>query len=213
MTKNNTTNLNFLQQLHVPIPERRIFSRLGFNHYKTSVDDKELIKYKLQINAAFSHCHIQGVWFQSNIRKCCTETGQIILDCGIIFYSKDLAKLLKNSESVALLAATVGKNIVHARDSLIVKKDSAAALIYDAVGSEVVDEAMNLIQKIISQEISRTSRKLTKMRFSVGYGDLELSNQQQFYEYLQLDKLNISLSDNYIMTPEKSVTAIIGIEQ
>lgn len=209
----NTPKLNFLSRINVQLPERRIFTRLGFNHHKSKVEEKKLLEYRLKIDVAFHLCHTKGVWFETNIIDCDIETGAIKLACGIKFFSKKLAKLLKNSNAVALFAATVGKDIIEHRDELIANKDSATALIYDAVGGEVVDEAMNFIQKIIAQTVSRTSRKLTKMRFSAGYGDLDLSAQKDFYDYLKLNDLGISLNDNFIMHPEKSVTAIIGIEQ
>ena len=210
---NKKPKLNFLQQINVQLPERKIFTRLGFNHYKSQVQNQKLLEYRLKINTAFHYCHTKGVWFETNINSCNLNSGKINLECGITFHSKKLAKLLKNSNAVALFAATVGKEIIKQRDKLIEEQNSASALIYDAVGGEVVDEAMNFIQKIIAQNVSRTSRKLTKMRFSAGYADFDLTAQKEFYNFLKLNELDISLNENFIMHPEKSVTAIIGIEQ
>ncbi|UDQ97016.1 hypothetical protein AAEX28_08170 [Lentisphaerota bacterium WC36G] len=212
---NSSQQLNYLENIIVQLPERRIFSRLGLNHHKSQVSSDELVKFKLLINSAFDCCETRGVWTVVPITSCNLESGKINFSANGNFelQSKKLAKLLINSSSAAFFSATVGSKVISERDLLIKNNKSSAALIYDAVGSEVVDEAMNFIQKIIAQNISRTSQKLTKMRFSAGYGDLDLSSQGFFYDLLNLAKFEIKLSDSFIMTPEKTVTALIGIEQ
>ncbi|MCR5275107.1 MAG: Vitamin B12 dependent methionine synthase activation subunit, partial [Clostridiales bacterium] len=49
--------------------------------------------------------------------------------------------------------------------------------------------------------------------FSPGYGDLPIEVQKEFLPLLDAERrLGITLSDSYLMSPSKSVTAIIGIE-
>ena len=51
-------------------------------------------------------------------------------------------------------------------------------------------------------------------RFSPGYGDLDISNQQAMFFLLELEKrLGLSLTPARMMLPEKSVTAIIGLSK
>jgi len=53
---------------------------------------------------------------------------------------------------------------------------------------------------------------LTRMRFSPGYGDLSLENQKLFFKALELEKMGMKLTESLMMFPEKSVTAIAGVE-
>jgi cobalamin-dependent methionine synthase I len=64
----------------------------------------------------------------------------------------------------------------------------------------------------IAQQVKRRGENLTRMRFSAGYGDFMLENQRLFFELLGLDKLGVSITDRYIFIPEKTVTAIAGVE-
>ena len=51
-------------------------------------------------------------------------------------------------------------------------------------------------------------------RFSPGYGDIPLEMQKTFFELLQCQKnLALTLNNSLIMSPEKSVTAFIGIKK
>ena len=50
------------------------------------------------------------------------------------------------------------------------------------------------------------------MRYSPGYGDLELYNQDIFYRLLNLENWGVEITENYMLIPEKTVTAIVGIE-
>ena len=50
-------------------------------------------------------------------------------------------------------------------------------------------------------------------RYSPGYGDFALENQKGIFNLLSPSKYTgLTLKDNMIMVPEKSVTAVIGIK-
>ena len=52
----------------------------------------------------------------------------------------------------------------------------------------------------------------TRARFSPGYGDLKLSSQKDIFRVLDCSrKIGLSLNDSLLMSPSKSVTAIIGV--
>ena len=50
------------------------------------------------------------------------------------------------------------------------------------------------------------------MRFSPGYGDFLLENQRDFFELLKIGDFGVKLTERYIFIPEKTVTAIAGVE-
>ena len=51
-----------------------------------------------------------------------------------------------------------------------------------------------------------------KYRFSPGYGGLDISSQADFFKLLPMTKqMGVSLSESFLMTPTKTVTAFIGV--
>jgi len=125
----------------------------------------------------------------------------------LIFPSKKLAAHLKDCDRALLFAATVGPGA----DMLIKRHSVRSALkpaILQAIGAAAIeayaDEATDMIRETYPH---------LKMRFSPGYGDFSLEHQRDFFRVLKLEKsLGISLNDALLMTPTKSITAVIGIK-
>jgi cobalamin-dependent methionine synthase I len=78
------------------------------------------------------------------------------------------------------------------------------------VASETADAGLDWIQAFLNSQMAKQGRKLTT-RYSPGYGDLDLSAQKVIYDALKLEKIGISITDRYLLIPEKSVLAIAGI--
>jgi cobalamin-dependent methionine synthase I len=137
----------------------------------------------------------------------------VVLEDNTVLASASLARLLRHSEAVAIMAATVGMDIVQAAETAVSKGDGATAVTYDAVGGQTAEAAVSWIGDLIGQQLRRQGEHLTKQRFSPGYGDLQLQTQQAIHRWLQLDRLGLSLTPSYMLVPEKSVTALAGIER
>lgn len=120
----------------------------------------------------------------------------------------DVKKLLAESTQCVLLAVTLGQEV----DRLIREtqiKDMARAVILDACANSLVEEYCNEFEEEIRQTIG--DQHFTD-RFSPGYGDLPLSVQPLFCKILQTDKkIGLMVSNTYLMTPKKSISAVIGI--
>ena len=122
--------------------------------------------------------------------------------------SKNLSVNLKGCQNVLLFAATIGIEI----DRLITKYSYISptkALLFQAIGAERIEA---LCDSFLNDY--KTENNLTlKPRFSAGYGDLNLDIQKDIFKVLNCSKnIGLSLSDSLLMTPTKSVTAFVGIE-
>ena len=124
--------------------------------------------------------------------------------------SVDFSKFLLDSNEVFLIGTTIGKEIVDLRNNLM-NNDSFKSVILDAVGSETVESFTEWVNEYLSKIILKEGKTLTKRRYSPGYGDFPLSYQKKIAEILDLDKIGVTVSDSFILSPEKSVTAFIGI--
>lgn len=120
--------------------------------------------------------------------------------------SRSLSKNLVCCRSIILFGATVGIEI----DRLISrygKISPSRALIFQAIGAERIESLCDEFTKFIQKEYGATVP-----RFSPGYGDLALKLQKDFFRVLEPSKrIGLTLNESMLMTPTKSVTAIIGI--
>ena len=124
--------------------------------------------------------------------------------------SKKLEKNLFSCEKIILFSATVGAGI----DRLIKRYSrisESKAVIFQAIGSERVESLCNLFNNEIKEEFSCKCCSL-KPRFSPGYGDFDLECQRKIISVLDCPRaIGVTLNESLLMSPSKSVTALIGI--
>lgn len=201
--------INFINNIPLPVPERQIYARLGHNRHLTEMSAEQRKKIESAISRGVSRCRLRGVWRRFEIKN---RTGEAVeFGDGNVFKSRKLAELLTDSASLALFAATAGTDIVTGAEELAAAGDGVGALTYDAVGSEMADAAAAWLQQYLNRQLKRGNEVLTKKRFSPGYGDLDLKNQALLFELLELEKLGVKLTEDFLLLPEKTVTAIAGI--
>ena len=120
---------------------------------------------------------------------------------------EDIRRHLQSCEQCVLFGATLGPQA----DALIRRAqvdDMAKAFWLDAAASAAIEEVCDEVQRQIALELECA---LTA-RFSCGYGDLPLVIQPQFLSLLDAGrKIGLSASASGMLTPIKSVTAVIGI--
>lgn len=193
------------------VPKRElILTRLGYKKGVTelNVQDKTLVEDSIRQGEYL--CKPEGAYL---IVPVSSITGSIItLENGISFESSGLIKLLQNSNSVVLMAATVGKKVTDTIFDEVKKGNAASGLIIDSVASQTADAALDWMVQLLRKILIREGKVLTRHRYSPGYGDLPLAYQKVIFDVLQLEKLNIALTEKFMLMPEKSVLAIAGIE-
>ncbi|MBO5186240.1 MAG: hypothetical protein J6B91_04240 [Prevotella sp.] len=123
------------------------------------------------------------------------------------FKSEKLALNLNGSKKAILFAATIGVEI----DRLIAKYgriSPSKALMFQAIGAERIEALCDAFCADISKEYNVGTRP----RFSPGYGDLPLTAQKDIFAVLSPEKqIGLTLTDSLLMSPSKSVTAIVGL--
>lgn len=131
-------------------------------------------------------------------------------ELGLVLPGKTAGKMLSGCEKAVLLLCTLGLSF-DARLRAAQARSMAKAVILDACGSALVEQGCDLAEQEITQRFP--AFYLTD-RFSPGYGDLPLSLQPQLCAALDAQRrLGVVVSDSMLMTPGKSVTAIIGLSR
>ena len=157
----------------------------------------EICKPKLSYNACYSE-------FDVKIEGCSCDLGFARVD------SRDLARRLAGCSRIVLFAATVGLGI----DRMILrygKSEPSLALAISAVGTERAEALCDSLCRHLRLDYAARGMSLTP-RYSPGYGDVPLSLQRDIFAALGCERrIGLTLNDSRVMSPSKSVTAIIGI--
>lgn len=124
--------------------------------------------------------------------------------------SRDLSAHLQSCREALLFAATLGieadrilsKNSVLHPALAVAEQAAAAALI-----EQYCDDCCRLLG-----DAERKRKLYLRPRFSPGYGDFSLAYQPHLLALLDAQRrIGLSVTDTQMMTPMKSVTAIIGL--
>ncbi|MBP0962272.1 MAG: methionine synthase [Oscillospiraceae bacterium] len=130
------------------------------------------------------------------------------LENGPVFEGNDISTHLEGCEYAAVFAVTIGADV----DALIRRLqvgDMAKSVITDALASAAAEQATDLAEDEIRKSLPG---KYFTWRYSPGYGDLPLSVQPKLLKVLNAGKTaGIVLQKENMMSPMKSVTAIMGV--
>jgi hypothetical protein len=202
--------VNYFKSIPIAANERQILFRLGYNTHLTVLNELHRQKLDDGISQGAVLCNLQGAYCRVPL----IEHGPdyTMMADRQIFSSVQLAKLLSPCSEVVLMAATVGSMISVAIRAAMSTGDAAQGVILDAVASETADAGLDWLMQLLNQMLAKNGLKLTKHRYSPGYGDLALDNQRIIFNALALEKLQLTLTSECILIPEKSVLAIAGIE-
>ncbi len=133
------------------------------------------------------------------------------LDLGFMKTSSDdLIRRLSGCESIILFAATVGIELdrLTARYAAV---SPTVALLLQAFGAERIESLCDLFDREIAEEKAKLGF-FVRPRFSPGYGDFPITAQKEIFGALDCPrKIGLTLNESLLMSPTKSVTAIIGI--
>ena len=138
----------------------------------------------------------------------CTD-GKVVLGKGqLTIDSYYVAKGLAQCHKATVMALTIGSPLP---DDVTVSLDNGSfyrGSIGDLVGSHSVEMLAARFTNYL-QERAMPQGLFATLRFSPGYGDWPLLAQPQIMDLLEQCKGQITLTENYLLEPVKSITAII----
>lgn len=131
---------------------------------------------------------------------------------GLQIESRQLCRNLKGCEKVVLLGTTlgIGVDLLMKRCSVI---DMAKAVVLQACAAALLEEYVDDCQQEIAKELRQEGYYL-RPRFSPGYGDFAIAHQRSILLLLDAaKKIGLTMTDSSMLTPVKSVTALIGVSR
>lgn len=126
--------------------------------------------------------------------------------------SKSLGRNLKGCNKVLLLGATLGIQV-----DLLMKRYScmevAKAVVVQACAAAMLEDFLDDWQLKKEAELEAEGLYL-RPRFSPGYGDFSILHQGEILAMLEsAKKIGLTMTNSSMLTPTKSVTAVIGISE
>lgn len=136
--------------------------------------------------------------------------GIAVTGTTLILTGESIRRHLSGCRRCILLAATIGMDI-EKEITRCTKTNVTKATILDAAATSLIEEFCDGIETTIQKQEDVDSCEMTA-RFSPGYGDLPIALQPVLLSVLSAQKkIGLTCSENNILMPRKSVTAIIGI--
>ncbi len=117
---------------------------------------------------------------------------------------------LSRSAGLAVFLCTAGKGIEELSRRLMSGGDPFTGFVADAMGSLVVEAAMDRLQDTLEQRLVERGLGITN-RYSPGYCGWHVSEQQKLFRLLPAGYLGVSLTDTSLMRPVKTVSGFIGV--
>ncbi len=133
------------------------------------------------------------------------KTEDIIFNPGKIV----TARLLQSTQA-ALFVCSAGEEITSYSKKYSNEGDTLLGYILDSIGSLIVEKATDKMQEWLKNEMVAQGSNISD-RFSPGYCNWDVSEQQKLFSLLPPDFCGITLSPSSLMNPIKSVSGIIGI--
>ena len=136
------------------------------------------------------------------------ENESIVMDGRVEFDSQKLAAVLGPCEEAAAFLVTIGEEV----DQLIhesMQSEPHYGVVLDTAASVAAEAGAQHVQDQIEQQLA--ADESTTLRYSPGYCDWPLREQEKLFQLLPNDKLGVELSDSAAMSPRKSVSGVMGI--
>jgi len=120
-----------------------------------------------------------------------------------------IAEHLYSADYVVLIMCTIGDSLEE-YTSKVIKKEISLGLALDGVGSAAVEALANSVCNYFEREAAQDGYQ-SSIPLSPGMIGWEVNEgQPEIFEILDNTEINVHLNPNYIMTPRKTLTMVMG---
>jgi len=150
----------------------------------------------------------RGVYTLYPVRE--AGESEIAVTGEVSFRTSLISRVFRDVRLVAVFIVTIGPEVERKVEELSREGYMSRALAFDVFGSEAAESAAEIINGIVEEWAAIEGRRTT-LRFSPGYCDWDVEEQQKLFSLTDGGKIGVRLSSSSMMVPRKSVSAIVGI--
>jgi hypothetical protein len=141
-----------------------------------------------------------------------TVTGlspDVLQTAGAALAIPGIATLWGAVERVAAAIVTIGDALERRVAELWQARELPLAVMLDSVGSGAVESLAEYVNDLLCQEALPLGLKVTN-RISPGYGAWDVADQRELFRLCPPEAIGVSLNEACFMTPEKSISFLVG---
>ena len=201
ITELNSERLNFVTDIDFTIDSNEIYRLSGGKGENKKFNPKleEIINEK--IAQAHSLINPKAIYIIKDVKEAGEE--EIFFNDKSHIKIKSFRQFISHIEKTAIALCTIGKAIDEKITELNNEGSYTEALILDIIGSVAVEEVANKINFLICQQTEKYGLQASH-RFSPGYGNFNLSEQENIFKIINAEKIGVNLTKSYMMIPKKS---------
>ncbi len=133
------------------------------------------------------------------------SNNPVILDLG------HSARFTKEASQVLVAAYSVGKELDEETRKAADKQELLVSFFLDLIGLLVLEKTGEIINKMVEQRATELGWGVSPFLSPGSVHGWELEDQLKLCSLLPLNEINITISDDAILSPFKSVSCLIGI--
>lgn len=191
--------------MRTDVIRRETLRYLGLGSAKP--DEKTLEMVERAVALLSERCRPRST---SRIVEISAGTEELRLEGGTVIHSESLARVMSGCSRMLVFGATLGTEA-----DILIKRESARNIALgaavQAAAAAYIEEYCDELQGELNKKFSAEGEPLGD-RFSPGYGDFALEYQRELFAILDCPRqIGLTLTEDCIMIPSKSVTAVIPI--
>jgi hypothetical protein len=166
------------------------------------------------IDAALEHAAAlifpQAAWRRLSLDSSRHAEGSVAIEMLNLQVGTVIGGLLEGAREAVVFVCTVGAGISDESKQLVAQGDMLNGYIYDTIGSEAVERAMELFQQQIAAAVATEGLSISN-RYSPGYCGWSVAEQHALFGLFAHAPCGITLSESALMHPTKSISGVIGV--
>jgi hypothetical protein len=204
MTNTYSYKLDFSE---IKLEKEEISSFMGLGPtpdepFNTMIDDS--------IKLLSNNKNIEGGFVIKPVTDFSKKEGNITVENETFKTGRMITSFLKGAEYAAFFTCTAGYEVEKWSKKYQAEGDFVMSYVIDATGSLLVEGAMDVVYNNLKL-ITTSNNMLITNRYSPGYCEWKVFDQQKLFSFFPKNFCNVSLSESSLMSPVKSVSGIIGI--
>jgi cobalamin-dependent methionine synthase-like protein len=137
------------------------------------------------------------------------EPEQSLIGGTLSTSSRSLRERLQGCRRAVVFAATIGPEVETWCHDLLQDGQMTRGLLADAFASSAAIALGLEVEKIAAAVLAAENLSATR-RFAPGYGDWSLGDQAPLCALLDVGRIGITLTEDFLMLPAKSISGVIG---
>lgn len=135
---------------------------------------------------------------------------RVYLPGGKFFSGEYIVKSLIKTDYVVPAVATLGRGVEEKISRCFEKGDFLKGIILDAAANAALNRLVEDFKAHLLKSAVSKNRSLTRC-LSPGRGDWDIGDQEVIFSLLDAEAIGVTLNENRMMSPAKSLTVVFGI--